>query len=223
MFKFGSSNIGKVYFGNTEIAKAYLGSTKIYEAGGGPTPPSPTPSYDAEVEYLKSSGTQYIDTGIVPTNETGVFITFTKESSQDRQFCGSRNDSSNTRWFLGNSYYGWGGYGYFNSVPVGQTADVYLNYKNDRKMRFRSTEESLSTLSFTPLYNIHLFGINKWGTDDPCEITIHKVQITQGSNVAMDLIPVRVGTTGYMYDRVSGQLFGNEGTGDFVLGNDKTT
>jgi hypothetical protein len=34
-------------------------------------------------------------------------------------------------------------------------------------------------------------------------------------------IPVRVGTTGYMYDKVSGQLFGNVGTGDFILGADK--
>jgi hypothetical protein len=34
------------------------------------------------------------------------------------------------------------------------------------------------------------------------------------------LIPVRVGTVGYLYDRVSGKLFGNVGTGDFVLGPD---
>ena len=36
-----------------------------------------------------------------------------------------------------------------------------------------------------------------------------------------DFIPVRVGSTGYLYDKVSGQLFGNAGTGDFVLGPDK--
>jgi CO dehydrogenase/acetyl-CoA synthase alpha subunit len=36
-----------------------------------------------------------------------------------------------------------------------------------------------------------------------------------------DYIPVRVGTVGYLYDRVSGKLFGNAGTGDFVLGPDK--
>lgn len=38
-----------------------------------------------------------------------------------------------------------------------------------------------------------------------------------------DYIPVRVDTTGYMYDKVSSTLFGNAGTGDFILGNDKTT
>ena len=40
-----------------------------------------------------------------------------------------------------------------------------------------------------------------------------------------DFIPVRVGSganaVGYMYDRVSGQLFGNAGTGAFVIGPDK--
>ena len=35
-----------------------------------------------------------------------------------------------------------------------------------------------------------------------------------------DLVPVRIGQVGYMYDKVSKQLFGNAGTGDFVLGND---
>lgn len=33
-------------------------------------------------------------------------------------------------------------------------------------------------------------------------------------------LPYDVGTVGYMYDRVSGQLFGNAGTGDFILGPD---
>ena len=39
--------------------------------------------------------------------------------------------------------------------------------------------------------------------------------------VLADMIPVRVGSVGYMYDRVSGQLFGNDGTGDFIVGPDK--
>ena len=39
-------------------------------------------------------------------------------------------------------------------------------------------------------------------------------------NKVLDLIPVRKGNIGYMYDRVSGQLFGNQGTGAFIIGND---
>lgn len=40
------------------------------------------------------------------------------------------------------------------------------------------------------------------------------------NNLIMDLIPVRIGDIGYMYDKVSGKLFGNEGTGEFILGPD---
>lgn len=45
-------------------------------------------------------------------------------------------------------------------------------------------------------------------------------QIYEGEQLVMDLRPVRKGTTGYMYDKVSGRLFGNQGTGEFVLGPD---
>jgi hypothetical protein len=37
----------------------------------------------------------------------------------------------------------------------------------------------------------------------------------------IDLVPVRIGNVGYMYDKVSGKLFGNAGTGNFILGPDK--
>lgn len=40
------------------------------------------------------------------------------------------------------------------------------------------------------------------------------------NNKIFDAIPVRIGTIGYMYDKVSHQLFGNSGTGNFILGPD---
>ena len=46
--------------------------------------------------------------------------------------------------------------------------------------------------------------------------------VSKGVSI-FDFIPVRVGSIGYMYDRVSGQLFGNSGTGAFIIGPDKTT
>ena len=46
-------------------------------------------------------------------------------------------------------------------------------------------------------------------------------KIYQNNVLVRDYIPVRKGMVGYLYDRVSGKLFGNAGTGDFVLGPDK--
>ena len=48
---------------------------------------------------------------------------------------------------------------------------------------------------------------------------IYSFKITNSSNeVVMDLVPVRDGTTGYMYDTVSGELMTNTGT--FLYGSD---
>ena len=49
------------------------------------------------------------------------------------------------------------------------------------------------------------------------------VHLRKNGVLVRDYIPVRKGTVGYMYDRVSGRLFGNAGTGSFVIGPDKTT
>lgn len=46
------------------------------------------------------------------------------------------------------------------------------------------------------------------------------VQLSKNGELLGDFIPVRVGQVGYMYDKVSGQLFGNAGTGEFILGPD---
>ena len=46
------------------------------------------------------------------------------------------------------------------------------------------------------------------------------IRSAQNGIIEHDYIPVRVGQVGYMYDRVSRRLFGNAGTGAFVLGPD---
>ena len=38
-----------------------------------------------------------------------------------------------------------------------------------------------------------------------------------------DFISVRKNGVGYLYDKVSGRLFGNSGSGTFTYGNDVTT
>lgn len=56
----------------------------------------------------------------------------------------------------------------------------------------------------------------------PLSGKVYYLKIYQNDNLVRDFIPVRVGTTGYLYDRVSGQLFENSGSGSFTYGNDVT-
>lgn len=50
--------------------------------------------------------------------------------------------------------------------------------------------------------------------------TYYAFTISSGGVVTHDLIPVRLGNTGYMYDRITNKRFGNAGTGDFQYGPD---
>lgn len=180
--------------------------------------------YDARIEYLESTGTQWIDTGIVPDNDTGLCIKAYSSNSTDSYVVGLRNNSQKTRWCIGHAS---GGY-YFainvtNSYRCNQNPlEMFLNYLNSKTFSVHGYgDRGLSSLSFVPAYNIRMFGsagvvasYSKWAG------RIYYLQITQGESVVMNLIPVRVGTVGYMYDKVSKQMFGNDGTGGFILGGD---
>lgn len=184
--------------------------------------------YDAEVEWLESKGTQYIETHIIPNASTGVYVKGYKNSGNDNFILGCRQNSGNVRWAIGEMksggwYYGWRLYG--NSNIHGNPSYIYMNYMNDGLFKVTTPNGtktmSLPSLSVTPVYNIRLFGTA--GSNDNYSKwygRIYAVQITQGTEIIIDLIPVRVGNVGYMYDKVSGNLFGNVGSGNFILGPD---
>lgn len=187
-----------------------------------------TLKYDSEVYYLQSTGTQYINLNITPTSDTGLYIGVHCSNNNDVYFCGLRNNTGNTRWGIGHSSNGF--YWCYNTYQTSnRLTGVYgytkLNYKNDKKCveSWEATvkEQNLPTLSFTPSYPIWLFGYSgsgstKWSGQ------IYFVRVTQGNDIILDLRPVRVGQVGYLYDRISDTLYGNNGTGSFTLGPDMT-
>lgn len=213
----------KAYVGNTGVDKMYIGNTLVYSS-------IPLP-YDAQVEYLESDGTQYIETGIVPGADTGISIEIERLNDNDAFIVGLKNDSGNTRWCIGassgsNIYHGYGSFYRGNIKPANARAS--LNYLNDGTFTVENLLNSANkysrnivALPFTPTYNIRLFGsAGVVGAFSQWTGRMKSVKISQGSAVIMDCIPVRIGQVGYMYDKVSGEFFGNDGTGDFILGAD---
>lgn len=184
--------------------------------------------YDAEIAFLESNGTQFIETGIIPNGTTGIKVKILQSGTADTYYAGLRNDSGNTRWCLGTSsrqYAGYGGVVSASQTLISGATENSLNYLNDRKFICTNGTDTntgnLSTLSFTPAYNIRLFGsAGTTGNYTKWSGKIYWAKISQGSNVVMDLIPVRIGQVGYLYDKISGQLYGNKGSGVFVLGAD---
>ena len=77
----------------------------------------------------------------------------------------------------------------------------------------------------TPLesmnYSTFVFCRNLAGrADRKSKMRLHSFSIVRNGERILDYIPVRKGTVGYLYDRVSGKLFGNEGSGAFSYGSD---
>lgn len=180
--------------------------------------------YDAEVEYLESTGTQYIDTGYsnsqcpyfsldvqpLKTNvDSGMFGAYTSGYTV-QQYLGR------WRWFNG----GWT----LTDIPVDITRTT--NITKNANGWFVDGEITKTSSGLIGNLSLVLFGINNNGVKrgDKYPTRVNRLSLfDKNSSLVADFIPVRVGDVGYMYDRVSGQLFGNSGTGAFVIGPDKTT
>lgn len=186
--------------------------------------------YDAEIEYLESTGTQYIDTGIIP--DVSEIIIELKYSNGMGHLFGSRLNSSssptvNLLWSL-----------YANTPRVfrldwiGSTTQITSGDEDSVKtVEFRSDEAGSAVVFGSETYSgivktpnalpIAFFAVNTNGTITPCSaMKAVSFKIWKQGILVRDLIPVRVGDVGYMYDKVSGKLFGNQSTGEFVLGPD---
>lgn len=199
--------------------------------------------YDAEIEYLESTGAACIDTGITPTLSYSVEMEFkwvSPFSSGDASanLFGCINGWNHNGYAIvythqlnRKSFYNcWG-----NNFKANDNYDLSylldswhtLNFSNKKAMVDGTQIGQTSTGTGNPIGSVYLFCAKNWANGNNYGIGTTK-QIRSfklynaSSNLVRDLIPVRKGTTGYMYDKISKQLFGNAGTDAFVLGPDKT-
>lgn len=198
----------------------------------------PLPSYAKRIEYLESTGTQWIDTGIVPTDTTGVeaVLTICSDNGTDNVPFGARMDSGHTRFLedidWGNSdSIGWG-FGTYSAVDArcsltgkaGAVVTTSINFHNDRRGRVDGVDydTSLETKSLPSITcPIYICAIDFNGTaQHQYTGRIYRVTITSGSAIVRSFVPCRILDTGYLWDEVEGKFYGNQGTGDFVLGPD---
>ena len=229
----GTNKVGKMYLGDTAIGKAYLGEDLVYDSAGGETPVLP---YDAEIEYLQSSGTQYINTGIylssnfkselkgqyLQNNDNyrpllGEVDASVSPTRYGNVFCLQSGSSGKLYTQLGSSYT------LSNATVLGLHTFVTTLANNSLSLSVDGTSTSVTFSGTLPTFPLVLFGQHRGNEiKDGVNAKIYYCKIWNGGNLVFDAIPVRVGLVGYMYDKVSGQLFGNSGTGSFTLGNDIT-
>lgn len=194
--------------------------------------------YDAEVEYLESSGTQYIDTQLAFTDDFTWEVKF-DGCGQDTSILGGRSSSARTCClYRSNATYKY-------NIPIANknatttpfllgdlSSGVHIvkaHIAANKGDVWVDGTQKFSNQSFTGTYisgvSCALFA-SKFGNNDFREFSTVKIfhfKMWQGSALVRDYIPVRKNGVGYMYDKVSGELFGNAGSGDFTIGPDKNS
>jgi hypothetical protein len=179
--------------------------------------------YDAELEYLESTGTQWIDTLIQPTTGYGFELYGGFTNFSNNEFFGGGKDWSNG---LGICTHQQNSYG----IIVGTTEVCTISANNNVMHQFRvntdgtvyvdNTYQGVSSTTF-PEYTYTMNIFRHSATKVPQSEKIYYCKIFNNEGLVFDGIPVRKDGIGYMFDKVTNQLFGNNGTGEFILGPDK--
>lgn len=164
--------------------------------------------YDAQVEYLQSSGTQWIDTGYKINNvDSFEIIIVTNGTTKYMGSNGNLQVDLSVSKNLGK-----------RTIKVTHSAnDGPKTYVNDSLVKSQSYHT----------YNGYIIALFAMGTSSSAvgyhsSAAVYSSQLIINNTLVRDFIPVRKDGVGYMYDKVSGELFGNNGSGSFTYGNDVT-
>lgn len=178
--------------------------------------------YDSRVEWIASSGTQWINTGLKPAAEVVELRFRMRDISASVGIWGSRIAMSNKPAVL-----------YTNTTP-----NFVCRFGTTGSRTIAEADTYWHTIIFDMVagtaqidggephdvgvyeqndLEMFLFALNQNGAaryQSEMELAYAKF------GERLDLVPVRIGRVGYLYDRISGRIFGNSGTGDFECGDD---
>ena len=225
MLKLGEKIINQIYLGDKKIAKVFLGNKLVFQAG--------KPIF---IEYIESTGTQYIDTGINGTEVTRFVIkgTCLPSGQNNSQFLGGTQSSSytffgaryrtaemKTNWYCTNSA----------DISIGDPSHLSIieatiesktsQYGTLTDLVDGSVKEfvkfSTSQWGF-PNENLLLFGGDSQRRSP--NATCYMLQLYTKDGLVRDLRPcIDAKGTVCMYDMVTKKYYYNQGTGTLTAGN----
>ena len=224
MLKLGEKSIKSLYFGGKSYAKAYLGSKLVFNKIKKP--------YYCEVEYIESTGTQYIDTGIIGNSDTKAelaLIISTLATGNVGVF-GSRGNSANSNLLAigyGTSQlasdFNNSSYSRYRASVSYELDTKYICYTS-KEERFIKDENGIVLAENTALCNdiistSNLLLFAETGINYKHIGKIFYAKIWDDNILVRDFIPVLdKDKVPCMYDKVTKQFFYNQGSGEFLYG-----
>lgn len=187
---------------------------------------SKLPEGYTELEYIQSTGTEYVDTGLKPNQDSRAVadVQFMSFPSGHSAIFGSY-DSVNQWW----AYYRYD-QSQYRAVNGGTTqksvayADPTLRATLDLQnglYRVNDTEVTWSQDEFSIDSSVYLFALNRQGgsMQYPASCRMYSCKIYDNGTLIRNYVPCLTPSNEVgLYDIVNGVFYGNAGTGDFIAG-----
>lgn len=182
------------------------------------------PSDLVELEYIESTGTQYIDTGFKPNQDTRISITVDFPRSSTTWLYGGRTAAgSNSFGFLclnGNTYR----FDYassMNELTAKPTGKFILDSNKNKCYINNELVFTTTYKTFTSPVSMYIFNVNNNGSaKEGSSVKLYNCKIYDNGTLIRDFIPVkRISNNGYgLWDKVTKAFYPNAGTGTFTGG-----
>ena len=187
-------------------------------------PSSRLPDGYTEVQYIQSTGAQWIDTGVKPDQTYALKIKFqTEQSSSGGIAVSDANWQSNGFgiWCNAAAF----GNGTMQTTEWHGTTPIEIELSQQGLFVNRNLTWTPDTATFTVPANMTLFALNRNGSiAEKLTGKIYFAQLLKAGKLVRDFIPCidPAGNVG-LYDLVGGKFYGNSGTGVFLAGPPKAT
>lgn len=185
------------------------------------------PAGYTELEYIESTGTQYIDTGFKPNNNTRVVLDFqmTGENSlAANDLFGARTSASSKafaiQWNTSNDYFQHFYNNGYDNLDFGDFNIRQIAELNKNVMSLNGVTHTRTAATFQCDHSMYICAVNNAGTATFfSNMRVYSCQIYDNGTLVRDFVPCTnaSGTVG-LYDMVNGIFYANAGTGAFTAG-----
>lgn len=191
------------------------------------------PNEYQQVEYIQTTGTQYIDSGVPLKNKLKTIVDWIYEdTSGSNSYTGGHIGSPGNRWLIGSQRQN---KQYFFAVGTGNTTtgvqfgnrDVVEAYWADRAsyIKINGVQSTFTfdhlVLGEEPNYTFYISAVNRDGNaSSRSKLTIYNWKFYQDDILIRDFIPCyrKSDRVAGLYDVVTGEFYTNDGTGEFIVG-----
>lgn len=173
-------------------------------------------------EYLESTGTQRIDTGVIPDNNTQTDVKYQYTNTGNLNLFGTNNTSSKA--YIVNIYNNKFEYNYYNSgwvsdINVTNGEIIDLNFNKNNKIYINGVAvKDLSTNAFTAAQSVYLFSRNGGAVSSRYKGKVYYFSMMKDNILIRYMIPCSYLEQIGMWDLIECKFYGNIGNDSFNVG-----